>query len=106
MKSGMAGHERGFKGETDIWLTPPEVLSALGPFDLDPCAAPDPKPWNTAKKMYTLPQNGLVLPWAGRVFLNPPYGPQTKTWMELMAKHGDGANGKAWGWSCPHFCPY
>lgn len=29
--------------KSDIWLTPPHILDALGPFDLDPCA-PDPRP--------------------------------------------------------------
>jgi len=30
-------HERPNKGATDIWLTPLEIIDALGPFDLDPC---------------------------------------------------------------------
>lgn len=28
------------KGTNAVWLTPPEILAALGAFDLDPCAAP------------------------------------------------------------------
>jgi len=32
---GIGGHQRAFRGETDVWLTPPEVLKALSPFDLE-----------------------------------------------------------------------
>lgn len=59
---------------SDEWSTPPEVFARIaerwGPFDLDPCCRPE-----TAKapKYYTAADNGLVLPWAGRVFVNPPY---------------------------------
>jgi len=31
----------------DEWLTPPDIIKALGPFDLDPCA-PIVRPWPTA----------------------------------------------------------
>jgi hypothetical protein len=40
MKTGIGSHTRAFRGKTDCWLTPPEIIRALGPFDLDPCAAP------------------------------------------------------------------
>ena len=68
-----AWHERApVARQSDGGVTPPDILTALGPFALDPCAAPDPRPWDTATVHYTLPQNGLALPWTGRVFLNPP----------------------------------
>lgn len=54
------------------WLTPPELLEKLGHFDLDPCAPIDP-PWVTAQRYYTVEDNGLIQPWVGRVFCNPPY---------------------------------
>lgn len=73
----------------DEWLTPPEIIKALGPFDLDPCA-PVNRPWDTAKKHYTVQDNGLAQPWYGRVWLNPPYGRETFTWMERLAEHGNG----------------
>jgi hypothetical protein len=72
---------------SDVWLTPPELLAALGSFDLDPCACPEPRPWATAAKMLTLPTNGLAAPWEGRVWLNPPYGPETPRWLARMAAH-------------------
>lgn len=38
---------------SNIWLTPRNIIEATGPFDLDPCAAPAPQPWPTAKVHYT-----------------------------------------------------
>ncbi len=75
----------------DEWLTPPELVRALGPFDLDPCAQPpERRQWRTAAEMYSLPQDGLSLPWEGRVWLNPPYGKVLEAWMERMAQHQNG----------------
>lgn len=34
------------------WLTPRNIVDALGPFDLDPCA-PIVRPWPTAVQHYT-----------------------------------------------------
>lgn len=77
---------------THVWLTPPFILNALGPFDLDPCAAPDPRPWPTAAVHWGHEDNALQRPWAGRVWLNPPYGPKTSIapWLRRMAEHGHG----------------
>ena len=75
--------------ERDEWLTPPHVLQALGPFDLDPCA-PIERPWPMAAEHYTAHDNGLTKPWHGRVWLNPPYGQETARWMERLADHGNG----------------
>lgn len=71
------------------WLTPPKIIEALGPFDLDPCATVD-RPWNTAKKHYDCIQNGLWNKWDGRVWLNPPYGSETVLWIQALASHGNG----------------
>lgn len=86
---GIGGHQRAYKGKNDEWLTPPEILSSLGDFDLDPCS-PIVRPWNTAKKHYSVEDDGLEKEWSGRIFLNPPYGPQTGTWLKKLADHGDG----------------
>ena len=77
---------------TDTWLTPPELLSRLGKFDLDPCAAPEPRPWPTADTHFVREQNGLILPWIGRVWMNPPYGPPpiVTPWMRRLEEHGNG----------------
>lgn len=90
-KKGMGGHHSP-TSETEVWLTPPDVLAALGPFDLDPCAAPDPRPWDTASRHYNKAENGLSREWSGRVWLNPPYGPPSVIgpWMRRMVSHGRG----------------
>lgn len=71
------------------WLTPPELLRALGEFDTDPCS-PIGRPWDTARKHFTREDNGLLRPWTGRVWLNPPYGQETGRWMQRMANHENG----------------
>ena len=75
---------------THTWLTPPEIIAALGRFDLDPCAAPEPRPWPTADRHITLPANGLNIEWQGRVWCNPPFGRHTEAWLARMADHGNG----------------
>lgn len=75
--------------KTDVWLTPPEILEALGPFDLDPCA-PAQRPWDMAKTHYTRADNGLFLPWRGRVWLNPPYSSEAVRWIRRLSEHGTG----------------
>lgn len=75
---------------THVWLTPPEILSRLGEFDLDPCAAPEPRPWPTARRHITLPDCGLTAEWEGRVWCNPPFGSYTGQWLGRMAMHGNG----------------
>ena len=84
---GMGSHQSS-RMIKDEWLTPPDILSALGPFDLDPCA-PENRPWDTAKIHYTKDDNGLMLPWEGRVWCNPPYGNHTHLWLSRCAKHGN-----------------
>ncbi len=69
------------------WWTPPEIIGALGPFDLDPCAG-SPRPWDTAREHYE--SEGLEREWRGRVWLNPPYGAETIRWIGRLAAHGSG----------------
>lgn len=80
------GKHQSARMATDTWLTPPEILRALGEFDLDPCAAPN-QPWRTAKHEIRLPNNGLTAPWNGRVWLNPPYSREAVHWLERMGDH-------------------
>ncbi|QFS94601.1 DNA N-6-adenine-methyltransferase (Dam) (plasmid) [Mycobacterium sp. THAF192] len=89
MSGAMGRHQSAAMG-TDTWLTPPEILTELGQFDLDPCAAPDPKPWPTANTHYTLPVDGLAEPWFGRVWLNPPYSREVVRWLRKLSHHGAG----------------
>lgn len=58
-RGGMSGHTSPVM-DKDEWLTPPGIIEALGPFDLDPCSPDDP-PWVIARKWYTREQDGLSL---------------------------------------------
>jgi len=82
-------HTKPIRGLTNDWLTPPEIITALGPFDLDPCAHPE-QFYQTASLMISPPQDGLVHQWDGRVWLNPPYGNELIRWIAKLANHRDG----------------
>lgn len=84
----MGGHHSAIMGN-DEWLTPPEILKALGPFDLDPCA-PIERPWEMAAKHFTKLDSGLTKEWHGRVWCNPPYGLEAEKWLARLATHGHG----------------
>lgn len=92
--AGMGSHQSA-RSETDVWLTPPAIIEALGgasSFDLDPAAAVD-RPWSTARQHYTIEDNGLILPWFGRIWLNPPYSnPLIARFMGRMAAHNRGVS--------------
>lgn len=75
--------------QTDEWLTPPEIITALGPFELDPCAPHQRPGWTQAADAYTASDDGLDMPWDGFVWCNPPYS-TIEPWMARMAEHGDG----------------
>lgn len=74
------------------WYTPPFVFQALGVrFDLDPCSPGVDKSHVPADRHYVLPGNdGLVDPWYGFVWCNPPYGRQTGQWLKRLSDHGNG----------------
>lgn len=82
-----------FEGKTETgkgeWLTPPEIIKNLGEFDLDPCSPID-RLWDTAcLDHYTIKDNGLIQPWFGRVWCNPPYGKEAVKWLEKCVRHGN-----------------
>lgn len=83
----LSAHQK--NGGHDEWLTPPDILAPLGAFDLDPCA-PVVRPWDTAALHFTVEDSGLLQPWAGRVWCNPPFGREAIHWMRKMAQHGNG----------------
>ncbi len=87
--SGIGGHHS-HKAGTVEWLTPPAIIAALGPFDLDPCAA-IAQPWPTALQHYTRRNNGLIQRWHDRIWLNPPYANGViEKWLARLAQHGRG----------------
>lgn len=73
---------------SDEWATPPEIVNALGKFDLDPCATERSA---KAPAFFTKEQDGLKQDWFGRVWCNPPYSqPALYQFCEKMAQHGNG----------------
>ena len=91
-RNGWLGGEdqnSGSKQRPTRWLTPTPVVQALGTFDLDPCGAPGHE---LAQRTYLLEngEDGLTLPWNGRVWMNPPYGAEAYPFLEKLADHGNG----------------
>lgn len=112
---GYATHERKADPSNE-WYTPPELVKALGEFDLDPCAGPDGAPLHARENMrlrvggedfnFRLLENDRVInltddglaacqEWRGlkksaRVWLNPPYGRETGAWLKRLAEHSNG----------------
>jgi len=84
----MSGHESPV-AQKEEWLTPPSIVESLGAFDLDPCS-PVNRPWSTASNHLTIFDDGLSVPWSGRVWCNPPYGKKTEVWLDRLANHGNG----------------
>ncbi len=72
--------------DKNITLTPLDMIKKIGEFDLDPCGLQFHK---TAKKIISLPDDGLLEDWIGVVWLNPPYS-NPKPFMEKMSKHNSG----------------
>lgn len=87
----LGSHQR-VVGKSQTHLTPPWLIAKLNEhvrFDLDPCAAPSPRPFTCAAHNWD--QNGLGREWFGRVWLNPPFDRyQVDRWMQRMNAHGNG----------------
>lgn len=77
---------------SDNWYTPRWIIDALGPFDCDPCAAPERvRPFQTAPVQWTEADDGLSREWQGVVWMNPPYSrAPLRRFCERMAAHGNG----------------
>lgn len=77
---------------SDEWYTPQWIIESLGPFDLDPCAAPlNVRPYQTAPLCYTKEDDGLSKDWKGCVWMNPPYSSKPlRAFCEKMVRHGNG----------------
>ena len=91
-KNGWLGGENqndGSRQRETRWLTPTHLVEPLGKFDLDPCGAPGHR---LAERTYQIDdgEDGLELPWEGRVWLNPPYGKQAEPFLKKMVQHGHG----------------
>jgi ParB family chromosome partitioning protein len=59
------------------WYTPKDTLvktrKVLGEIDVDPASCDLAQERVRATKYYTEQNSGLVVPWVGKVFCNPPY---------------------------------
>jgi phage N-6-adenine-methyltransferase len=79
------------QSQSDEWYTPRWVLDGvrrvLGQIDLDPASNPG-TPNVEAASHFTREEDGLALPWRGRVFLNPPWS-QTARWMVKLIEEVD-----------------
>jgi hypothetical protein len=74
---------------SDDFLTPPEIVQAMGDFDLDPCAS-HRQQMRLAGKEYRFPEdNGLLLQWHGSAFVNPPFS-ELQAWINRFILHGNG----------------
>lgn len=81
-------------GSENEWYTPGEYLEAarvvLGVIDLDPASCAEANKTVQAARYYTREENGLLLPWTGRVWCNPPYTQvkpgqsSIKAWVEKL----------------------
>ncbi len=85
--TGAMGSHQSHRSLSTTWLTPIEIVRALGRFDLDPCGHPG---WPTADQLICLPDDGLTAEWVGRVWLNPPYGAEVWRWLAKLAAHNRG----------------
>ena len=76
----MKGHKVILSSNSVEWSTPQWLYDRLYKefrFTLDPCSTTG----NAKCKRY-FTENGLERRWTGRVFMNPPYGPEIGKWVE------------------------
>jgi hypothetical protein len=78
------------------YYTPQYVTDAaravMGGIDLDPASCEMAQAWIKAAQYYTITDDGLSKPWAGRVWLNPPYSytdgrSNQDLWSERLVTH-------------------
>tara|TARA_R110002153_G_scaffold238623_1_gene392989 strand:- start:142 stop:657 length:516 start_codon:yes stop_codon:yes gene_type:complete len=73
------------------WWTPPVVFEKLGiEFDIDVASPIGGVDWIPAKKYFTEQDNGLTQDWEGTVWMNPPYGRFTGSWLDKFIEHKNG----------------
>lgn len=77
-----------FSSESAEWYTPPAVIervvTCLRSIDLDPCSNSASEPAVPAALHFTQEDDGLTRLWAGRVYMNPPYGREIDDWANKL----------------------
>jgi hypothetical protein len=75
------------------WGTPIDIVErarkVMGTIDLDPCSSVDFNRVVNADNFYSLDdrgEDGLVLPWWGNVFVNPPGGLVKQFWRKAFSR--------------------
>lgn len=64
------------------------AIACMGAIDIGhPASNSGEIPTVPAQRHYTAQDNGLVQPWAGQVFLNPPFGPGVERWFSKWVKY-------------------
>ena len=74
----------------DDHYTPKWIFDLLGlRFDIDVASPPGGIPWIPADKYYTQADDGLLQPWYGRIWCNPPFS-KPGPWVDRMIEHDNG----------------
>lgn len=78
---------------TPRWGTPADIVErarlVMGGLDLDPCSSDSFNEVIKAPNYYSIDdrgENGLELPWFGKVFVNPPGGLVKQFWRKAMSE--------------------
>jgi hypothetical protein len=75
---------------SDDYYTPKWLFDEMGlTFDIDVASPPGGVPWIPAKRYFTMADDGLLQPWEGRVWMNPPFS-NTNAWARKFTAHGHG----------------
>lgn len=69
----------------ELWAP---IADKVGGFDLDPAAGCEPEP--IGEDRYTEADDGLMQPWYGTVWLNPPFSAKTKWYKRLYDQYNNG----------------
>ena len=65
-----------------------DFLNGIFRFDLDVCALPENA---KCERFYTPEDDGLLQPWDGGVWCNPPYGKEIGKWVEKASRERERA---------------
>ena len=77
-----------YSSTTGEWATPPDLFERLDRefrFTLDVCATHQNA---KCRRYFTRKEDGLVQPWSGNVWMNPPYGRGIDQWVAKAASSG------------------